>query len=191
MRSKRCRAVPELPELRQRWKPRSPLALVQCQPRPHEARYAAAHLDPRTQHAERRLRALVAGDSDGLGFRRGLAANSIFELTATSARDGSGLEALRWVRRDVVWAQDRVAFETATGIALGAAEQYRQVWWSWHGSETRESATATWTSQGELAVHSLNAQQADTLERQEAQADRAPASPSMSKRTFPSCRGMR
>ncbi|HKO93223.1 MAG TPA: hypothetical protein VJU61_18835 [Polyangiaceae bacterium] len=98
-----------------------------------------------------------------------LAASSIFELTATSARDGSGIEALRWVRRDVVWAQDRAAFETATGIALDAAEQYRQVWWSWHGTETRASATAPWSSLGELAVHSLNAQQSAALERQQAQ----------------------
>jgi len=98
-----------------------------------------------------------------------LAASSIFELTATSARDGSGLEALHWVRRDVVWAESRASFETATGIALGAADQYQQVWWSWHGSETRESAGAPWASQGELAVHSLNAQQSDAIERQQAQ----------------------
>jgi hypothetical protein len=98
-----------------------------------------------------------------------LAASSVFELTATSARDGSGIEALHWVRRDVVWAQDRAGFETATGIALGAAEQYQQVWWSWHGTETRANATSPWTSLGELAVHSLNAQEAAALERQQAQ----------------------
>jgi hypothetical protein len=98
-----------------------------------------------------------------------LAASSIFELTATSARDGSGLEALHWVRRDVVWPQSRASFETATGIALGAADQYEQVWWSWHGTETRENTTAPWTSQGELAVHSLNAEQSAAIERQQAQ----------------------
>jgi hypothetical protein len=98
-----------------------------------------------------------------------LAASSIFELTATSARDGSGLEALHWVRRDVVWAESRASFEAATGIALGAADQYQQVWWSWHGSETRENTSAPWASQGELAVHSLNAQQSAALERQQAQ----------------------
>ena len=98
-----------------------------------------------------------------------LAASSIFELTATSARDGSGLEALHWGRRDVVWAESRASFEAATGIALGAADQYQQVWWSWHGSETRANTATPWTSQGELAVHSLNAEQTAAIERQQAQ----------------------
>jgi len=117
------------------------------------------------------LRAAPAGDATATAASAlsHLAASSVFELTATAARDGSGLEALHWVRRDAVWAQDRAAFETATGITLGAAEQYQQVWWSWHGTETRPNATAPWTSQGELAVHSLNAQQSAALERQQAQ----------------------
>jgi hypothetical protein len=94
-----------------------------------------------------------------------LAATSVFELSATSAQNGRALEELRWVRRDVVAAQTRTAFEAATGLTLAASDQYQQVWWSWHGNDTRESATAPWASRGELVVTSLNAEQAAEIER--------------------------
>jgi hypothetical protein len=94
-----------------------------------------------------------------------LAARSVFEVTATATRDGAALERLHWVRRDLVQAQSRAAFEADSGIALDASDQYQQIWWSWHGTQTRANPSDPWSSSGALLVNSLNAQQAAEIAR--------------------------
>ena len=94
-----------------------------------------------------------------------LATSSIFELTATGTLDGTALERLHWVRRDLVQPQSRAAFEAGTGITLEASEQYQQIWWSWHGTQARTGPTEPWSTNGALLVGSLNAQQAAEIAR--------------------------
>jgi hypothetical protein len=48
---------------------------------------------------------------------------------------------------------------------LNAPEEYRDIWWSWHGLGTRADTTAGFSTRAALAVNSLNAQQAADLAR--------------------------
>lgn len=111
---------------------------------------------------------LRAADDTGAPLEH-LAARSIFEVTAIGTLDGAALERLHWVRRDLVQPQSRAAFEAGTGITLDASEQYQQIWWSWHGTQTRTSPTQPWSTSGALLVSSLNAQQAAEIARVVAQ----------------------
>jgi hypothetical protein len=115
---------------------------------------------------------LRAVDATGAPLEH-LAARSIFELTATSTLEGGALERLRWVRRDLLQPQSRAAFEAGTGITLDASEQYQQIWWSWHGTQTR-SPTQLGSTSGALLVSSLNAQQAAESARVVAQGGPGP-----------------
>jgi hypothetical protein len=94
-----------------------------------------------------------------------LSAINVFELAAKATSNGSALEELYWVRRDVDSPETRGAFEATTGLLLNAPEQYQEVWWSWHGRDTRPSADAPWTTYGEFVVSSLNADQTAEMAR--------------------------
>jgi hypothetical protein len=94
-----------------------------------------------------------------------LDASTILRVGARAAADGSGLVELHWVRRDAVWGQPRGVFEEATGLTLDAVDEYRDIWWSWHGLETRADAAAAWSTRAELVVSSLNAEQAADIAR--------------------------
>jgi hypothetical protein len=109
---------------------------------------------------------LRAEDADDSALAE-LDTTSIFEITATSAADGT-LAELRWSRRDLAYGQSRSAFEAATGIALDAPAEYEQLWWSWHASDTRD-AGETWSPRGALVVSSLNSEQAAEIARIQAQ----------------------
>jgi hypothetical protein len=111
---------------------------------------------------------LSAGPATGAPLEH-LAASSVFTVTATSTLDGAALEGLHWFRKDYEESQTREAFEANTGITLDAADEYQQIWWSWHGKQTRANPSAPWSSSGALLVNSLNAQQAAELARRVAQ----------------------
>jgi hypothetical protein len=94
-----------------------------------------------------------------------LDASTILRVGGRAAADGSGLVELRWARRDVVFEQTRDAFEATTGVLLDAPEEYRDIWWSWHGLETRAGSEAPWDVRATFTVSSLNAQQAADIAR--------------------------
>jgi hypothetical protein len=116
---------------------------------------------------------LRAGAAPGSALEH-LDATSTFELTVRSTRDGAGLESVHWVRRDMVYAQARSAFEAATGLSLTAPAEYRQIWWSWHGTATHGQASAAWSGRAELVVSSPNAAQTAEFERVQAQGGPGP-----------------
>jgi hypothetical protein len=116
---------------------------------------------------------LRAGTAPGSALEH-LDATSTFALTVRGTRDGAGLESVQWVRRDMVYAQDRAAFEAATGLALAAPAEYRQIWWSWHGMATHAQASDPWSGRAELVVSSPNAAQTAEFERVQAQGGPGP-----------------
>lgn len=105
-----------------------------------------------------------------------LDATTILRVGGSAAADGSGLVELHWARRDTLSPQSRDAFEAATGLALDAPEQYRDIWWSWAGVSTRADSTAEWSGRAAFVVSSLNAQQAADVARRVAQGGPGPGS---------------
>lgn len=95
-----------------------------------------------------------------------LAVTNVYEIVAHTQLDGT-LGELRWERRDLYHDESRSAFESATGFALDADDEYEQIWWSWHGLEQRDGDT--WTARGGLVVSSLNAEEAAAIANIEAQ----------------------
>lgn len=113
------------------------------------------------------VRAALRSEDAGDSALADLDTTSVFQITATSAADGT-LAELRWARRDLPYAQSRSAFEAATGLTLDAPAEYEQLWWSWHASDMRADGD-TWSPRGALVVSSLNSEQAAEIARIQAQ----------------------
>lgn len=110
--------------------------------------------------------ATLRSDADPLPALAAFSATSVYEITAKAGLDGT-LAELRWERRDLYDDESRSAFESATGLELDAADDYQQIWWSWHGLEQREGDA--WAARGGLVVSSLNREQAAEVARIQAQ----------------------
>lgn len=106
---------------------------------------------------------LSADDAEGSALAE-LETTSIFELTATTAADGT-LTELRWARRDRAVGESPDAFEAATGLALDVPSDSERLMWSWHSSNTREGASAPWSPHGALVVTSLSSEQTAEIAR--------------------------
>jgi hypothetical protein len=110
------------------------------------------------------VRATLRADGAAAGSAlEHLNATTTLSVGGRAAADGSGLVEVHWARRDVMKSQPRAAFEAATGLALEAADEYRDIWWSWQGVETRADAAAAWLARAALSVSSLNAEQAAAI----------------------------
>jgi hypothetical protein len=57
--------------------------------------------------------------------------------------------------------QARADFIVATGLGADFPPEYEQFWWTWYGSDTRDTATGAWSSRGELAVNGLTPEQVE------------------------------
>jgi hypothetical protein len=114
--------------------------------------------------ADSRLKFRVPGHLDSAGSNGSsqlsrLASSNNYYLTAGANLDGTTFDLLRWTGVGVD--QARADFIVATGLGADFPPEYEQFWWTWYGSDTRDTATGAWSSRGELAVNGLTPEQVE------------------------------
>jgi hypothetical protein len=124
--------------------------------------------------ADSRLRFRVPGQLDAAASNGSyqlshLASRNNYYLTAGANLDGTTFDLLRWTGVGVD--QARTDFIVATGLGADFPAEYERFWWTWYGSDARETATGAWSSRGELAVNGLSPEQVEQWASQVANDD--------------------